>query len=383
MKVGIFISTPAQVHFYKNIIKKLENDGNDVFVVARGYGDTIDLLNEMKIPYFTFSHVPNSKSGKILSVPGDVLRAYRFLKDNRVSVVTGYGIYNALASRLLGATDVIFNDSEPMANSFSYDIQVRLCMLLTNAMISPSSFRQSLGRKHIKVDSYKEMAYLHPNYYRPDDSIYRLLGISPQEDYVLLRFNAFDAVHDFGVKGFRMDEKVRLVRELEKYAKVFVSSEMAVPDEIKKNLMTLPKNRIHDAIYFAKMLVTDTQTMATEGALLGTPTIRCNSFVGPRDMGNFIELEEKYGLIYNFSDRTKAIEKAVEMAKRKDLAAEWQQKMSAFMSSSIDINNFMTWFIESYPASLKEIKHDPGVQYRFRRADKKWPKSMPVSAGSS
>ena len=352
-------------------------------MLARGYGETIDLLKEMNIPYFPFSNVPISKSGKILSVPGDVLRAYRYLKAKRVDAVTGYGIYNTLTARLLGATDVIFNDSEPMANSLSYDIQVKLCMLLTNALISPSSFRQSLGRKHIKVDSYKEMAYLHPNYYRPDDSIYELLGIPKSQDYILLRFNAFDAVHDLGVNGFSMGDKVRLVRELEKYAHVFISSEMAVPDEIKANVMSVPKNRIHDTIYFAKLLVTDTQTMATEGALLGTPTIRCNSFVGLKDMGNFVELEKKYGLIYNFSDRAKAIEKAVELAKRKDLAAAWQQKMSTFMSSSIDINNFMTWFIEYYPASLEEIQNDPDLQYRFRRADKKWPKSIAITAGHS
>lgn len=383
MKVGIFISTPAQVHFYKNIIKKLESDGNQVFVLARGYGETIALLNELNIPYFPFSNVPISKSGKILSVPGDILRAYGYLKSKHVDAVTGYGIYNTLTARLLGVTDIIFNDSEPMANSLSYDIQVKLCMLLTNALISPSSFRQSLGRKHIKVDSYKEMAYLHPNYYKPDDSIYELLGIPRSQDYILLRFNAFDAVHDLGVNGFSMDDKVRLVRELEKYARVFISSEMAVPDEIKANLMTVPKNRIHDTIYFAKLLVTDTQTMATEGALLGTPTIRCNSFVGPKDMGNFVELEKKYGLIFNFNDRTRAIDKAVGLVKQKDLAAVWQQKMSAFMSSSIDINNFMTWFIENYPVSLEEMNNDPAIQYRFKRADKKWPKSMAVNAGPS
>ncbi len=354
-----------------------------MFVLARGYGETIDLLNELKIPYFPFSNVPISKSGKILSVPGDVIRAYGYLKSKGVDAVTGYGIYNTLTARLLGATDVIFNDSEPMANSLSYDIQVKLCILLTNAMISPSSFRQSLGRKHIKVDSYKEMAYLHPNYYRPDDSIYELLGIPKSQDYILLRFNAFDAVHDLGVNGFSMDDKVRLVRDLEKYARVFISSEMAVPEEIKANIMTVPKNRIHDVIYFAKLLVTDTQTMATEGALLGTPTVRCNSFVGPKDMGNFVDLEKKHGLIFNINDRTKAIDKAVELVQRKDLAAAWQQKMNSFMSSSIDINNFMTWFIENYPVSLEEMNNDPAVQYRFKRADKKWPKSMAVTPGPS
>lgn len=371
MKVGIVIYTPAQVHFYKNIIKQLRDHGNDVYVLARGYGETIDLLNELQIPYYSFTRAPASKLGKALNLPADVLRAYRYMKQRQVDVVTGYGIINTLAARLLGATDIIFNDSEPISAPLSYTIQVKLFMLLTNALVTPSSFRQSMGRKHVKVDSYKEMAYLHPAYYKPDDSIYKMLGISKSEDYVLLRFNAFDAVHDVGAWGFRPEDKIRLVRELEKHAHVFISSEAAVPEEIRSHVLRVPKNRIHDVIYYARLLVTDTQTMATEGALLGTPTIRCNSFVGPKDMGNFIELEEKFGLMKNFSDREQAIGEAVEMARAKDLEVTWQQKMNKFMSDRVDINNFMVWFIEHYPESFDVMKENPDTQYQFKRSLKR------------
>ena len=42
--------------------------------------------------------------------------------------------------------------------------------------------------------------------------------------------------------------------------------------------------------------------MATESALLGTPSIRYNSFVGKNDMSNFVLLEKKYKLLKNFSN---------------------------------------------------------------------------------
>ena len=42
------------------------------------------------------------------------------------------------------------------------------------------------------------------------------------------------------------------------------------------------------------MVVADTQTIVTEAAVLGTPAIRYNSFAGENDMGNFVELEQKY-----------------------------------------------------------------------------------------
>ena len=30
MKIAVFVNTPAQVHFYKNIVAALEGDGNQV-----------------------------------------------------------------------------------------------------------------------------------------------------------------------------------------------------------------------------------------------------------------------------------------------------------------------------------------------------------------
>lgn len=368
MKVGIIIYTPAQVHFYKNIIKRLRNDGHDVYVLARGYGETLDLLNELQIPHYSFTKAPVSRLGKAFNLPIDVYRAYRYLKPMNVDVITGYGIVNTITSRLLGATDIVYNDSEPIAAPPSYTMQVRIFKLLTNAIITPSSFRESLGGKQVKVDSFKEMAYLHPDYYRPNDNIYALLGINKSEPYTLLRFNAFDAVHDMGIKGFSPGDKIELVRGLEKYGHVFISAEGSVPEEIKPNVLHTPKNRIHDVIYHAKLLVTDTQTMATEAALLGIPTIRCNSFVGPKDMGNFIELENTYGLMFNYNDPGKAIDKALELAAIKDLAAIWQQKMNKLMSNSVDINDFMAWFIENYPESFRRVKEDPATQNQFRRA---------------
>ena len=63
------------------------------------------------------------------------------------------------------------------------------------------------------------------------------LKINQNEDYVLLRFNAFDAVHDLGISGFSIDQKRLLVNELSKHARVFISSELKLPDDFDKYLL--------------------------------------------------------------------------------------------------------------------------------------------------
>jgi hypothetical protein len=83
-------------------------------------------------------------------------------------------------------------------------------------------------------------------------------------------------------------------------------------------------------------------------------------------MSNFIELEKKFGLIFNFSDPDLAIQKAIEILQHPNLKQEWQQKREKLLKEKIDITTFMVWFIENYPESFKVMKENPEIQERFR-----------------
>jgi predicted glycosyltransferase len=234
-------------------------------------------------------------------------------------------------------------------------------MPFLDVIITPTSFLDDLGPKQIRINSYKELAYLHPDYYKPSEEIFDLLKLSYNESYAVVRFNSFDATHDFGVKGFQLKDKIDLINMLNKHTKVFLSFEGVAPKSIARYKLRVPKTRIHDVLYYANLLVCDTQTMATEAAILGTPVIRSNSFVGPKDMGNFIELEKKYGLIFNIRDPKVAIRKAEELIKDSHLKREWREKRQRLLEDKCDITKFMIWFIEKYPQSFKDIKENLGI----------------------
>lgn len=348
MKVAFFINTPAHVHFHKYTIRELERHGHTVLVLARNYGDILKLLDELAFNYFVYSDVPESKHGKIINFPFSVLSAFRYLRKQKPDLLIGIGLYSTYTSLFLRRPCAIFTDSEPT------NFQFMLLKPIVKAIITPSSFHMDLGPKHIKINTYKEFAYLHANYFKPDPAVYDLLGISEGSDYVLLRFNAFDAVHDLGVKGFTIEEKRKLVREIEQYSKVFISSEIDLPEDLKKYAMQIPKHKIHNVIYYAKMVVADTQTIITEAAVLGTPAVRYNTFAGEHDMGNFVELEKKYHLIYSFNDSNKAINKVTELVKKPKLKKEWMQKRDHLLADKIDATKFMVSFIEGYPESLSK-----------------------------
>lgn len=350
MRIAFFLNTPAHVHLYKNVINNLESKGHKAIILARNYGDTVNLLDEIGFKYFVYANVPTSKYGKILTLPFNVLKAYNFLRKKNPDLLVGMGVYSAYTSQLLNKKCIIFNDSEPTP------FQFMLFKPFADAILTPSSFTKDLGSKHIKFNSFKEIAYLHKNYFVPDATIYDFLEINKNENYVLLRFNAFDAVHDLGINGFSIDQKRTLVNELSKHARVFISSELKLPEDFDKYLLKIPKSRIHDILYHAKLVVADTQTITTESAVLGTPVIRFNSFVGKHDMGNFIELENKYHLIFSFNDPEKAINKAVELVQRPDLKIEWKHKRDKLLADKIDATQFLVSFIGNYPESMRKIQ---------------------------
>ena len=55
MKFAFFINTPAQVHFWRNIIKILESKGHKVEILARDYGEAMPLFEEYFDSYFVHS----------------------------------------------------------------------------------------------------------------------------------------------------------------------------------------------------------------------------------------------------------------------------------------------------------------------------------------
>jgi predicted glycosyltransferase len=201
VKIGIFAITPAQIHFFKNVVTELRSAGHETFLMIRDYGESLQLAKELGIDHYVFSSSPESKLGKLAIFPLEILRSIAYLRSKGVEVVTGFGLYEAISSAGLRCPSITFTDSEYNCNRLSFSLQFWLSEMFMDHIITPEKYSQDLGPKQIRVNSYKELAYLHPNYYQPDPSIYGELGIDPGEPYVILRFNAFDAVHDMGISG--------------------------------------------------------------------------------------------------------------------------------------------------------------------------------------
>ena len=152
------------------------------------------------------------------------------------------------------------------------------------------------------------------------------------------------------------------MEELSKFAKVLISSEVKLPETLRKYKIELPPEKIHHLLAYATLFVGEGATMASECAMLGTPAIYVNSSA----VDYCTELEEKYSLVFNFRDEGGVIDKAVELLNFPDLRPEFKIRQAKMLSERIDVTRFFTWFVENYPASFKEMKNNPDKDLEFK-----------------
>ena len=169
-----------------------------------------------------------------------------------------------------------------------------------------------------------------------------------------------------GVVGLTIENKRRLVNYLKTKGKVFITTERDVDDEFKPYQLKVSPEKAHSLMYYATLLVGDSQTMTSEAAVLGTPAVKCNSFAGRLSVPN--ELERRYGLCFSFlPNQSEAFfAKIDELLAMPDLKREWQLRRQKMLSEKIDYSAFLTWFIENYPDSREVMKNNPDYQFRFK-----------------
>ena len=92
---------------------------------------------------------------------------------------------------------------------------------------------------------------------------------------------------------------------------------------------------------FAKMYIGDSQTMAAEAAVLGTPSIRFNDFVG--EIAYLEELEHKYQLTFGIrtSDREKLFAKTKELLEQNNLSDTFKLRKEIMLKEKTDLSILM------------------------------------------
>jgi predicted glycosyltransferase len=267
---------------------------------------------------------------------GKLLKIIRKTRPDLLLEVAGTFIVHA--GFVTGTPSLVFYDTEhaKLSNSITYPFASRV--------ITPECYQGTIGRKQIRYAGYQELAYLHPNQFQPDPAVLDELGLATEDRFFVLRFVSWGASHDVGHSGFSQQGRRQLVEWLAERGRVIISAEGDLPADLQRFQFRLPPEKIHDVLAFATLFIGEGGTMATEAALLGTPSI----FVSTLEAGTWSELRDKYELLYFYSDEAQMTGKVQELLSLPDLEGTWQARRARVLADKIDVTEFLVDYVESF-----------------------------------
>jgi len=345
------IGHPGQVHLYRHVISLLQTRGHSVTVTVKDLPAAQQLLDAFGIPWLSLGKKFDSVLMKGLSQLRYNYRLWKIAREHSIDIAIGSSITVAQVSFIHRMRSIILDDDDAAA--------VRLFSLFAHpfadTVLSPAALAHDrTHNRDIVYPGTHELFYLHPDYFRPDPSVPADAGIDLSKPFFILRFVSGKAYHDKGEKWITLEQKVRIVKLLEKYGRVYITTERSIEPELKEWQLNVPSHLIHHLMYYATMFVGDSQTMTSEAAILGTPALKCNSFAHKLSVPNM--LEDKYDLCYAYQPEEfeKMYSKIEALLVLNGVKQEWQKKRDIFLRDCIDPTAFLVGFIENYPQSKKE-----------------------------
>lgn len=364
MKIIVYLGHPAQFHFNKNIIHALHQDGHQVKILLK----TKDVLEQLvQQSGFEYENIQersrrNNKFSILLASLSRTIRVWKIARKYHPDILMGTDASIAQAGFLLNRPTLTTLEDD-------FDVIRKLAKLtypFTSYIVAPEVC--SVGpweTKKIPYNGYMKLAYLYPTRFTPSKDIVR--KYIQADKYCLIRLAQLTAHHDIGIKGLRVDLVKSIIKLIEqKGYTVYISSEADLEKDISPYKLEIKQSDIHHVLASATLLISDSQSMSVEAAMLGVPSVRFSDFAGRINV--LEELEHNYQLTFGIPTQQPEKLKACigELLSNKDINKLFQQRRERMLSDKIDVTAFIVWFIENYPESAKIMKENPEYQYRFK-----------------
>ncbi len=386
MKILVYMGHPAHFYLYKNTIKQLREDGHQVEILIKKKDILQTLLDNQGWEYHNILQEgrKNSKLGMLIGMLKRAWRQNKFCAQYKPDILTGTSVENSYIGKLRHIPVINCNEDDAAV----VPLYAKLSYPWANAILNPIVCNSGKwDSKATKYPSYQELAYLHPNHFTADAKVVTGYGIDVTKPYFVMRFASLHAHHDNGIKGINTEIAERLVKILEPFGTIYITSERPLEPQFEKYRIKINPLDMHHVMAFASLYIGDSQTMAAEAGVLGVPFVRFNDFVGR--IGYLRELEDVYELGYGIhatplasdspirradgsaqpsgvEELYKRVEQLVSMPSEQRRKV-WAERRKQMLADNIDAAKFLTWFFENYPASATQTRNaDSSFWTQFR-----------------
>ncbi len=257
------------------VIERLEARGDEVFITAREYGQTLGILDRLELPYTAVGeHGGASRLGKAWALGTRSSRLARVVWEQRPQLAIGHGSVDlAVVSTLFRVPSVQMQDYE-----FAR-LQRQIAFRLARRVLAPESIPVdrlarigAKGEKLFRYPGLKEEYYLDD--FEPDPAVLGDLGLDREKVLVVLRpppeTSEYHAPNDVYGETVR-----RLAGAAEAQAVLIPRTEEqgAAARALGAANLIVPERAIdaQSLIAYADLVVSAGGTMNREAVALGTP----------------------------------------------------------------------------------------------------------------
>lgn len=349
-----YLGHPAHFHLYKIAIMSLRPE--EVVVCIKSKDVLEKLLQESGIAYINVDKKSSGKKkgkfGILLNFFRRILKLMGIILKNRPQRLMGSAAELGVLGKILNVPSFIFfeDDFEKVG------VFAKIAGPTANYLICPDCCSAwKWDHKKIGYPSYHELAYLHPNHFTPDKQrVEKIFDLNKRN--FILRFSDLGAYHDVGKTGITDAIALRLISMLASHGQVYITSERPLSAAFEPYRIHIRASDIHHALYYADLFIGDSQTMTAEAAVLGTPAIRYNDFVG--ELSYLEDLEKNFQLTTGVL--TKDVEKLFQVTEEylsiPNIKVLWSDRRKQMLEKKSDFSMSMKWVLTCSPKDLKCMK---------------------------
>ncbi len=275
MKVWVDCTAAAHPLVLRPLIERLRARGDEVFVTAREYGQTLGILERLGIPYTAVgSHGGGSRLGKAWALAGRSARLARLVWDRRPDLAVAHGSVDlAVVSALFRIPSAQMQDYEFAGVQRQVSFRVAKRVLVPDAI--PAERLRRIGateRKLFRYPGLKEEYYLAD--FEPDPAVLDQMGLDREKVLVVVR--PPPETSEYHARNDLYDRVIdRLAAEPSVQAVVIprTDSQGAAIRARGADGLIVPERAIdaQSLIAYADLVVSAGGTMNREAVALGTP----------------------------------------------------------------------------------------------------------------
>lgn len=341
-----FLGHPAHFHLFRGTIERLKQQGHRVTIFIKKKDILESLLQTAGLEY-TNALPKGRRDGKLgiaIGVLKKNLKLLRFCIQHRPDWMAGTSAEIAHVGFLLRIPSYVFSEDDySVISTFA-----KVTYPFATHVVSPEGCDNGTWNdKTIRYRGYHKLAYLHPNRFTADATIVDQY-FTHKEPYFIVRLAQLNAHHDDDARGISNAFMHTLLNMLKKRGRVYITSEREIPQEFTEYLLRINPLHIHHVMVFASLYIGDSQSMAVEAAMLGTPNVRISSFSGKISV--LEELEHTYNLTTGIhpNEEERILSTLEGMIENPELKAEYQQRRQNMLRDKIDVT---AWLVELFSQS--------------------------------